>query len=438
MDLLAFIEKLTTFDPDAITDTLTDRELFDLSAQTEEAIQQLHAKAMVPQAAAAKRHAYRSRQYRSNATAHAHQTRLSRIHCANNINQADTLVHHLSDIYSYYEVGLMNRSQIDLICRLFHDRVLRPFVIQDQHFFIDHAHEPWPVFRTLVMAWAQATKDREDDDDPDERAQKNRKLVWGQGLDREILGEFHMPNHLFEQFLEIVTPFYDALRKEEVRDARAAAWQDPSLEPAEGEYFDLARTDSQRWLDALMAALRVRGSVLRNLKDQATRNGADPDADIELDLDELDAGVAAQVIIIADQETLEREKARQLGIELPPRSARSAANYRCETLSGLPVSAATALLHAEIGSFRRLLLKPDSLDFELSRKARLFSNIQRLGLIARDRHCQGRGCDTPGKFCQADHIIEHTRGGPTIPRNGQLLCGPCNQHKERMRTTALC
>lgn len=433
MDATELFKQLNEVNPD----TLTDKALFDLTVTIEEAMQRLHAQAMTHRAAAAKRHAHRSHNYRSNPTGLAARTRLSRATCAANTNQAETLVHHLTEIHDYYLNGLMNRSQIDLICRLHSDRALRKFVVRDQNFFIDIASDSWPDFKQKAEAWAQATRGREEDNDPAAKAFQNRKLIWGQGLDQETLGEIHIPNEMFEQFLEIVTPFYDALRREEIRDARLAAGVDPNAAPAEGDFFDLARTDSQRWLDALMAALRVRGGHLKQLRHQAIAAGADPDASLELDLDDVDAGVAAQVIIVADHETLERELARQLGVPLVPRTNESMVNYRCETLSGLPIAPSTALAYAELGSFRRMIFKPDSLDFEMSRKARLFCGPKKLGLVVRDRHCQGPGCDTQGSRCQADHIDEYSRGGPTIPTNGELLCGPCNRHKEWLRSHAV-
>lgn len=418
-------------------DDLGDRDLFSHVTDIEDAIQTLHAKSMIPHAAAMRRRAHRAQGYRSNATGLAARTRQSRAQCARSSNQAVTLVDHLPKIYGHYSNLLMNRSQIELLCRLHDNSILKPFVQRDQDFFLGIGHEPWPIFRTLANAWARATLEREDPDDPAGKVFKNRKLVWGKGLDRETLGEFHMPNELFEQFKEIVTPFYDALLREEIREARAAAGEDPAKAPAEGEFLDLARSNSQRWLDALMAALRVRGSLLRNLKQQAIQDGGDPEDELQIDLDDADAGVAAEVVIIADQETLEREQARQLGHSLPPRTAESKAHSRCETLSGMPVSPATALLYAQLGSFRRMVMKPDNLDFTMSRKARLFKGAKRTGLIARDRHCQGPGCDTAGKFCQGDHILEYSKGGPTIPTNGELLCGPCNRHKEWLRTNAI-
>lgn len=50
---------------------------------------------------------------------------------------------------------------------------------------------------------------------------------------------------------------------------------------------------------------------------------------------------------------------------------------------------------------------------------RLFTEGQRLALIARDKGCSFPGCDTPPQWTQAHHVT----GGPTSIDNGTLLCG---------------
>lgn len=436
MDPAAQLQQILTHEPGE----LTERELFDLDARIDELLQVINAAAMLPRAEAARRKAHRAGKHRSHPTALAAETRLARSLCARRINHASILVDHLPDLYQAYATGRMNQSQIDLVLQFHNESILRPFVERDQSFFLKHAKECWPIFRMMAYGWAATTREREEPDfDKDEKAHNNRKLIWGQGLDNEVLGEFHMPNALFEQFQRIVTPFYDELLRVEIREAKLAAGVDAELEQDESEFLDLTRSNSQRWLDAMMIALRVRGSEMRAVREDAVANGLDSDTDLQIDLDEFDAGVAAQVIIVVDQETLEREIARQHGHggSLEPRSHDSIANARCETLSGLPVSPSTALFYAEVGSFRRMLVKPDNLDFDISKKARLFTGPKRIGLMVRDRFCQGPGCETAAKYCQGDHVLEYTRGGLTVPTNGKLLCGPCNRHKEKLRLHAL-
>jgi hypothetical protein len=58
-----------------------------------------------------------------------------------------------------------------------------------------------------------------------------------------------------------------------------------------------------------------------------------------------------------------------------------------------------------------------------SENRRLFTPNQRLALATRDRGCSFPGCDRPPAYCQAHHIKDHCRGGPTTLENGTLLCG---------------
>ncbi len=54
---------------------------------------------------------------------------------------------------------------------------------------------------------------------------------------------------------------------------------------------------------------------------------------------------------------------------------------------------------------------------------RLFTEGQRLALIARDRGCSFPGCDRPPQHCQAHHVTDYANGGPTSIDNATLICG---------------
>jgi hypothetical protein len=53
---------------------------------------------------------------------------------------------------------------------------------------------------------------------------------------------------------------------------------------------------------------------------------------------------------------------------------------------------------------------------------RPFSPTQRIALAVRDGGCRWPGCDRPPSWCEAHHILEWSRGGPTDLANGVLLC----------------
>ena len=54
---------------------------------------------------------------------------------------------------------------------------------------------------------------------------------------------------------------------------------------------------------------------------------------------------------------------------------------------------------------------------------RIFSEGQRLAMIARDKGCSFPGCPVGPNWCEAHHLIDHALGGPTSIANGTLLCG---------------
>lgn len=425
------LNELITLNPD----NLNDKELFTLVVQIEELTSAVHALTMPAQAAATRRKAHQARKYRSAATGIANETRLSPATCGRHLTQASLLIDQLPSIYNAYAAGVLNLNQVELICSYANKPKLLEFVIRDQNMFINWAHNPWPIYRTTLAAWAEFI----DPIDPnnDNKDFENRRLITAQGVGKTMLIEWNIPNELWAEILSVVEPIYDMLYKEECNDAR----DDNGVIV----FGDLARSDKQRMSDALVIAVRIGGRVTNKLiAHKAAQTNTDSDApdsieleDIDFGINDLDAGIDPEVIIIADQQTLEDEITRQNGQTPAARPIEDAETYRCETLNGLPVSPATALRYLSVGSFRKMIHKPGDLDFSISRRARLFKGPKRIGLIARSRHCQGPGCATKSHYCQGDHRIEYHKGGPTIPANAEMLCRPCHRHKTWMQAHGL-
>lgn len=63
---------------------------------------------------------------------------------------------------------------------------------------------------------------------------------------------------------------------------------------------------------------------------------------------------------------------------------------------------------------------------------RLFTQGQRLAMIARDRGCSFPGCTAPPAWCQAHHVVDAACGGPTTVSNGTLVCGPHHRDFARL------
>ena len=67
---------------------------------------------------------------------------------------------------------------------------------------------------------------------------------------------------------------------------------------------------------------------------------------------------------------------------------------------------------------------------DLGHSTPIVSPAQRAALAIRDRGCRWPGCDRPGSWCDAHHVVWVTRGGPTDLGNLVLLCSLCRRrHK---------
>jgi hypothetical protein len=68
------------------------------------------------------------------------------------------------------------------------------------------------------------------------------------------------------------------------------------------------------------------------------------------------------------------------------------------------------------------VLDGDSRILDLGTSRRLYDRHQRIALAVRDGGCIFPGCSRPPSFCEAHHIVEWSRGGPTDLDHGCLLC----------------
>ena len=59
---------------------------------------------------------------------------------------------------------------------------------------------------------------------------------------------------------------------------------------------------------------------------------------------------------------------------------------------------------------------------DLGHQVRLFTAAQTRRLWLRDRHCTYPGCDMPGQWCDAHHLVHWANGGKTDLSNAALLC----------------
>ncbi|HJQ43036.1 MAG TPA: DUF222 domain-containing protein [Jatrophihabitantaceae bacterium] len=89
---------------------------------------------------------------------------------------------------------------------------------------------------------------------------------------------------------------------------------------------------------------------------------------------------------------------------------------------GALIPTGTALTLSGEAQVQTVRLGPNRAIEAYSDTQRLFTQQQRLALIARDRGCSVPGCTMPPALCEAHHIVEWATGGRTSVDNGTLLC----------------
>ena len=79
------------------------------------------------------------------------------------------------------------------------------------------------------------------------------------------------------------------------------------------------------------------------------------------------------------------------------------------------------------------VLGADSEVLDLGRGQRLFSKAQRRALLLRDTTCRAEGCDIPGTWSEAHHLVPWSQGGASDLNNAALLC---SKHHHRAHDPA--
>ena len=93
-----------------------------------------------------------------------------------------------------------------------------------------------------------------------------------------------------------------------------------------------------------------------------------------------------------------------------------------ETLNGDILDVDTLRMLACDCSVSRIVMGPDSEVLDIGRKTRVWTAAQRRAIIARDRHCQGEGCEVRPEWCDIHHIDHWADGGHTSVEKGKLYC----------------
>ncbi|MDJ0769953.1 MAG: DUF222 domain-containing protein [Ilumatobacter sp.] len=102
---------------------------------------------------------------------------------------------------------------------------------------------------------------------------------------------------------------------------------------------------------------------------------------------------------------------------------------RCETTDGVPVDPRQMVAAAVLGRLRLIVTDEAGVIVHAGRKRKLFNGALREAIMAIDPMCGWLGCTLRAQICDIDHLEPRSRGGPTNPRNGKILCHKHNVFK---------
>jgi len=117
------------------------------------------------------------------------------------------------------------------------------------------------------------------------------------------------------------------------------------------------------------------------------------------------------------------------GTKVPAATIEDVDSKRCETSTGLPVSARDAVIASLTGWVRRVVIDESGRVIDLGRKRRFTGAARDAVLLGDGRRCMWPGCGRDTHRNQIDHTHEHARGGLTRPDNGGPACGRHNRLK---------
>jgi hypothetical protein len=169
----------------------------------------------------------------------------------------------------------------------------------------------------------------------------------------------------------------------------------------------LPRTAAQRHADAFVAMVLVAAEA-------GTGDGRSIDTTVNLIVDagQLELGISGEV-------TGEP-------VDIDPASVR---DRRCETTDGRPVDLRQMVAAALIGRVRTIVVDSAGVIVAAGRKRRFFTGAVREAIQAIDPTCGWLGCNLRAQIATIDHLLPRSRGGPTDPDNGKIMCDKHNIFK---------
>jgi hypothetical protein len=109
--------------------------------------------------------------------------------------------------------------------------------------------------------------------------------------------------------------------------------------------------------------------------------------------------------------------------------ASSVQDRRCETTDGVPVDPRQVVAGAVHGRLRLIVTDDAGVIIHAGRKRQLFTGALREAIMALDPMCGWLGCTLRAQISDIDHLEPRSRGGPTDPSNGKIMCHHHNVFK---------
>lgn len=159
------------------------------------------------------------------------------------------------------------------------------------------------------------------------------------------------------------------------------------------------------------------------------------DAFVSMVLAAAEAGVGdgrsidTTVNLVCDLDQFERHLDEAVTDEPVDVPASSVQDRRCETTDGVPVDPRQVVASALHGRLRVIVTDDAGVIVHAGRKRRLFTGPLREAMLALDPMCGWLGCTLRAQICDVDHLEPRSRGGPTDPANGKILCHKHNVFK---------
>ncbi len=326
--------------------------------------------------------------------------------------RVEVALRELTLVADAYRAGTIGTEQVDLVAKVYRNKRVREALVGFQPEVLVMATEcEYPVFESVLRQWERAT-DQDGPEPKDDTAHQNRHFSLSQDpetLAWKVKGSLGpLPGAKVNNLLRRLAD------QERERDLAAARAEHSDSACA----ADLARTEPQRWADALARMADLAAS-------------ADPEA----------KGPGSEHVIVWDSDTYLSTVHRVTctdpscdAVAHGPNKWYDPSTYRCETIDGDPLEPVEAVLDS-FHHHVRVVLVTGAQPTAVGSKRRLFTGRNRLAVKLQSRTCLWPGCWVPTSVCEADHAHPHAVGGKTAPENGIPLCGRHNRWKQKGYTT---